>query len=178
MASTDRKANDEVRVNSGNNVRVYESITAVWENLGNVVSGTLAKKGSAIEGMFSDGAKWKKRGSVEAGGTLVLAQASKAIIDRVDELVGKILKLYIDNGLGDDGNYQEIYAPEIEIIETYSVEMKGEAHQVIALEFSILPQVSLATVTPDDDLPEEAYATGPDPVEGLNNFWVILETAA
>lgn len=178
FASTDRKLNTEVRVNSGNSV-LFKDGSTEWENLGNVVSGTLAKKGSSIEGMWSDGSKWKKRGSVEAGGTIVLGQVSKTIIDRVDELVGKILKFYIDNGLGDDNKYQEIYSPEIEIIEAYTIEMKGEAHQQLALEFSILPQASVVTVTPSTGLPLEAHSHATATLQtGKNKFWIIIETAA
>jgi hypothetical protein len=177
MPTTDRKSNDEVKINSGDVFCVKDGATD-WENLGHVMSGKLFKKAGSVEGMYKSGFKWKKRGSVEGGGEMILGQVSKAILDRVDELVGKILKFYDYNGLGDDGNHMEIYGPEIEIIEAMELEMAGEKQQVIALSFSFLPQDGMASCTPDTDLPDEAYAEGDDPVAGTNPFWVILETVA
>ena len=167
------KNDEEVKINSGNNFKVFYN--SAWITLGNIVSGRLNKKGESKEIKYASGYKFNKRGSSAANLMVVLAQVSKEILDTIDNILASGTPLYFYNGR-DNGVDMEIYCPSGNLIENIDLTMAGDEHQTISLEFSLAPQSGNAAVTPDDDLPDDAYKSGSGELTGTNPFYIILET--
>lgn len=172
MAITKNK--NEIRLTSGNNFKVYYN--SAWITLGNIISGKLTRSEDTQDIKFADGESFKKRTTRMASLQVVLAQVSKEILDSLDSILDTVVKLYYYNGTA-NSKHMELFAPEAEGYANYELEMKGDSHQVLTIEFSILPQTSNASVTPNSDLPSDKYATGGSPVAGTNPYYVLLETA-
>lgn len=134
------KSSKQIKINSGNNFKIKDGASA-YETLGNIVSGKLAKKAGTVGGTWADGYQWKKRGSVESNLVVVLGQVAKDVLDRVDTLAGKIVKIYFYNGKDEVPKHLEFYAPEGQIIEALELEMKGASHQMISLEIELRKSV-------------------------------------
>lgn len=173
MAITKNK--NEIRLKSGNNFKVYYN--SAWITLGNIISGKLTRKEDSNEILFADGETLKKRTKRDVMLQIVLAQVSKEILDTLDGILAATPKLYYYNGLA-NSKHQEFYFPEAEGFANYDLNMSGDQHQTISIEFSVFPQTSNASVTPNSDLPSDKYATGGSPVSGTNPYYVILETTA
>lgn len=169
------KNDDQVKINSGNNFKVKHN--GAWISFGNTVEGTLEKTASKKEIMYSSGYAFDKASKRKGSLMIVLAQNSKEIIDMVDQILSGSKALYLYNGL-DDSKHQEIYIPAARCIENLKLEMKGDSHQVIALEFAISPQSGNASVIPNTDMPSDRYASSGSVQTGYNPFFVILETTA
>lgn len=169
------KNDDQVKINSGNNFKVY--FNNAWTTLGNIVSGRLTKKGSPKEIKYASGYKFSKKSSEEGMLTIILAQVSKEILDVIDQIPASSRRLYFYNGL-DDGKHQEFYMPAANLIENIDLTMAGDEHQTIQLDFSLVPQSGNATVTPNTEMPSDRYAQSASSQSGYNPFWVVLETAA
>jgi len=168
---------DQIKINSGNNFQILAEGETVFETLGNIESGMLDLKGSSVEGQFANGFKWKKRGAGEGSLKVVLSQVSAEILNRVLELLNQTIVVYFLNGIDDAGEAMEIYAKYGTIVEQISLDMKGNTPQVIALDISLNPEPSgVMSVTPDTELPADAYAAGASPVAGFSPFCVILGT--
>lgn len=169
------KNNKQVRVNAGNNVEIYNGTT--WISLGNVVSGKLTKKGDTVNIQWMDGSKFKKRSACESGIMLVIGQMKKEIHDDIDGLIGKSVKLYVDNGIDSENYYMDIYAPECEIIDAFDIELKGSSHQVMGVELSFCPQSAIVSPTPSTDLPTDAHSHATvTAVTGSNIYYALIET--
>lgn len=171
MAITKNK--EEVRLKSGNNFKVYHN--SAWITLGNIISGKITKQSGTQEIKFADGESFEKKTSRKCMLEIVLAQVSKEILDTIDDLLTGTKKLYYYNGVG-NSKHMELYAPEAECIENLDFEMKADSHQTVALKFSLYPQSTNASVTPNTDLPSDKYATGGTLVTGTNPYYVLLET--
>lgn len=169
------KNDNEVKINSGNDFRVYYN--SQWITLGNIVEGKLSKKASPKTIQYNNGYKFNKRASSESMVSVVLAQVTKEIMDTIDNILALGRPLYWNNGL-DNSKWQEFYVPKANLIESIDLSMKGDEHQTLAIEFSIVPQVGNATVTPSTDMPSDAKAHGVNTLQtGTNPFYVIQETA-
>lgn len=169
------KNDDQVKINSGNNFKVY--VNNAWQTLGNIVSGRLAKKASPKEIKYASGYTFSKRSTQTGMMTIILAQVSKEILDMIDQAGTQSRKVYFYNGL-DDGKHFEIYIPAANLIENIDLSMAGDEHQTIQLDFSVIPQSANASVVPNTDMPSDRYAQSGVVQTGYNPFWVILETAA
>lgn len=173
MAITKNK--NEIRLRSGNNFKVYYN--SAWITLGNILSGKLTRSEDTADIKLADGESFKKRTTRMCELEIVLGQVSKEILDTLDGIFASSLKLYYYNGLA-NSKHMEIYIPEAEAYANFDLEMKGDSHQILTVKFSLFPQTSNASVTPNSDLPSDKYATGGSPVSGTNPYYVILETSA
>lgn len=173
MAITKNK--NEIRLKSGNNFKVYYN--SAWYTLGNILSGKLTRQEDTADIKFADGESFKKRTIRMCSLEIVLAQVSKEILDTLDGMLSTSLKLYYYNGLA-NSKHMEFYSPEAEGYANYDLEMKGDTHQTLTITFSLYPQTSNASVTPNTDLPSDKYATGASPVSGTNPYYVFLDTTA
>lgn len=173
MAITKNK--NEIRLRSGNNFKVYYN--SAWITLGNILSGKLTRNENTADITFADGESFKKRTTRMCTMQAVLSQVSKEILDTIDGILESTVKLYYYNGLA-NSKHMEIYCPEAEGYANYDLEMSGDKHQILTIEFSILPQSADASVTPNSDLPSDKYATGGSPVAGTNPYYVLLDTTA
>lgn len=170
------KNDDQVKINSGNDFRVYYN--SAWITLGNIVEGVLNRKADSKEIKYNNGYKFSKRASGMCSLNIVLAQVTKEILDTIDGILSTGRPLYFYNGL-DNSVYQEFYFPKANLIENINLSMKGDEHQTIALEFSVVPQTSNVTVTPSTGLPTDAKSHGTGSLQtGTNPFFIVLETAA
>lgn len=175
MPTTDRKARADVKFNSGSGIYLKDGATD-FENLGEAISGKLSRKSGVDEVTFMNGNKLKRRGARDCVVTIVLAQASKTILDRIDELVDKTIKLFIDNGTT-NAKRQTYYFPECEIIDAFDIEMAGSKHQAVGLEILVYPQSSTISVTPSTGFPAECGNSSAVAVTGKNPFYAIAEAA-
>lgn len=173
MAITKNK--NEVRLKSGNNFKVYYN--SAWITLGNIMSGKLTRSEDTADIKFADGESFKKRTIRMCTLEIVLAQVSKEILDTLDAILASSVKLYYYNGLA-NSKHMEFFAPESEGYANYDLDMKGDSHQTLTIQFSLFPQAANAAVTPNSDLPGDKYATGGSPVSGTNPYYVWLETTA
>lgn len=171
MAITKNK--NEIRLKSGNNFKVYYG--ASWITLGNILSGKLIRTEDTADIVFADGESFKKRTTRMCTLQIVLAQVSKEILDTIDGILATSVKLYYYNGIA-NGKYMEFYAPEAEGYASYDLNMSGNSHQTLTIEFSIFPQSSNATVTPTTDLPTDRYSAIATLVTGTNPYYVLLDT--
>ncbi len=171
MAITKNKS--EIRLKSGNNFKIYYN--SAWITLGNILSGKLTRQEETADIKFADGESFKKRTTRMCTLQIVLAQVSKEILDTIDGVLDSSVKLYYYNGVGNN-KHMEFFAPEAEGYANYDLEMKGDSHQTLTIEFSIFPQSSNASCTPNTDLPADKYATGASSVTGTNPYYVLLET--
>lgn len=169
------KNDEEVKITSGNNFKVYYN--SAWITLGNIVSGKLSRSSDRKEIKYANGYRFDKRSSSKCTLTVVLAQVSKEILDSIDNILAAGRRLYFYNGLNNAYN-MELYFPEANLIENFELTMSGDEHQTISLEFSVVPQSTNASVVPNTDLPTDRYATGGGTVSGTNPHYVVLETAA
>ena len=169
------KNKNEIRLTSGNNFKVYYN--SEWKTLGNILSGKLTRSEDTADIKFADGESFKKRTTRMATLQIVLAQVSKEILDALDGILDTSVKLYYYNGVA-NSKYMEFYAPEAEGYANFDLEMKGDSHQILTIEFSIYPQDANANVTPSTGLPDDAksHETG-TVVTGTNPYYVLIETA-
>lgn len=168
---------DEIKINSGNNFQIRAEAENNYETLGNIESGMLSLTGSTVEGQFANGFKWKKRGASEGSLRVVLSQVSAEIVNRILQLLNQTIEIYFLNGIDDKAEAMEIYAKYGTIVEQIALDMKGNTPQVIALDIVLNPESEgVMSVTPDTDLPADAYAEGAEPVAGYSPFCVILGT--
>lgn len=169
------KNDDEVKIQSGNDFRVLHN--GAWITLGNIMEGTLVKKADNKEIKYNNGYKFNKRASAMSTLSVVLAQVSKEIIDKIDQLLSNGKPLYFYNGI-DNTEHMEFYIPKANLIENMSLSMKGDEQQVIALEFSVVAQSGNASVIPSSGLPADAKSHGVSTLQtGYNPFWIVLATA-
>lgn len=169
------KNDEEVKITSGNNFKVYYN--NAWITLGNIVSGKLVRGAEKKEIKYANGYRFDKRSSSKCTLTVVLAQVSKEILDTIDNILAAGRRLYFYNGLN-NSYHMELYFPEANLIESIELNMTGDDHQTISLEFSIVPQSANASVVPNSDMPSDRYATGGGTIAGTNPNYVVLETAA
>lgn len=178
------KNREEVRLNSGDNFQVFNG--TAWLTLGHIVSGKLSYSAESQEVVYADGNAEDFRGKRKGTLSVILAQVSKEILDTIDGLDGKSLKLYYLNGIAFNGagntvQALEFFVPESRIVNKLELDMKGQSHQTIPLEFSLSPaDTGFASVQTHDDLPTGAYAYASGAgatITGKNPFWVVLETA-
>ncbi len=173
MAITKNKT--EIRLKSGNNFKIYYG--ASWVTLGNILSGKLIRTEETADIKFADGESFKKRTTRMCSLQIVLAQVSKEIMDTIDGILNSSVKLYYYNGLA-NSKHMEFYAPEAEGYANYDLNMTGDSHQTLSIEFSIFPQSANATVTPTIDLPADRYSALGTVVTGTNPYYVLLDTSA
>lgn len=172
MAITKNK--EQIHINGGDNFKINPG--SGYITLGHIISGKLTRSVDKQEVVFADGSSTEFEGKTKCSIQIVLAQVTKEILDKLDELRGIPCQAFFYNGLSD--KYMEIYAPEARITSPIDLDMKGQAHQTIAIELSIAPQTSNASCHTKNDLPADAYAYA-DPgatVTGKNAYYVILET--
>ena len=178
------KNREEVRLNSGDNFKVWNGVS--WLTLGHILSGKLSYMAESQEVIYANGDSEDFRGKRKGTLSVVLAQVSKEILDTIDGLDGMSLKLYYHNGTAYNGNggvlqALEFAVPEARIVNKMDLDMKGQSHQNIPLEFSLSPaDTGFATVHTHSQLPTdaEAYDAGAGTTKtGTNPFWVTLETA-
>lgn len=173
MATTDRKNRGFIKFNSGSGIYLKDGVTD-FENLGEALSAKLQRKSATDEVTHMNGDKTKRRGARECTISVVLAQSNKTILDRIDALLDKTIKLFIDNGVA-GAKRQTYYFPEAEIIDTFDIEMAGGKHQAVGLEVLIYPQSSQISVTPSTGFPTECGNTSAVAVTGSNPFYAIAE---
>jgi hypothetical protein len=173
MATTDRKSRPFIKFNSGSGIYLKDGATD-FENLGEAISGKLQRKSATDEVTLMGGDKVKRRGARECVVTVVLAQSNKTILDRIDALIDKTIKLFIDNGIA-GAKRQTYYFPECEIIDTFDIEMAGGKHQAVALEVLVYPQSAQISVTPSTGFPTECGNSSAVAVTGSNPFYAIAE---
>lgn len=166
-----------IRLNSGNNFQIKFGSPSAWKNLGEIISGKLEDITDSTTITFADGSTYDVDTTRKVKLSIVLAQTSKEELELVDVLRDGTFPAYYYNGIVDN-KHQEFFFPEVNIVSKLDLDMKGATHQTITLELSVSKQADLAECTPDTDLPADAYASGNTPVEGKNNYYVILETAA
>lgn len=167
------KNKTRIRLNSGNNFQI--KFGGSWQNLGEIISGKLEDITDSQTITFADGSTYDVDTTRKVKLTCVLAQSSKEELELIDVLKSNYPAYYYNGVVG--AKHQEFYFPEVNVLGKLDLEMKGASHQVVTLELSVPAQAELAEVTPDSDLPADAYASGNSPVEGKNNYYVILETA-
>lgn len=168
------KSLDQIKVNAGNNFQIAEADT--FETLGNIESGKFDQQGKLIEGKFANGFEWAKRGSSKASLMVVLSQVSSDIYKRINELLGKTIKIYFYNGRDDTPEDMELFSRNATIVENISLDMGGGTIQTIGLNIALNPADGVMTCIPDDDLPPDAYATGGAPVDSATPFIVMMNT--
>ena len=177
------KNREEVRLNSSDNFKVNDG--SGWITLGHILSGKLSYSAESQEVVYANGDSEDFRGKRKGTLLIVLAQVSKEILDKIDELDGKPLKLYYPNGTAYNGNAGALRAlefgiPEARIVPKTELEMKGQSHQNIPLEFSLSPyDTGNAVVNTFTGLPSDAEAYESTPgtnTTGTNPFWVTFET--
>lgn len=170
------KNDDQVKINSGNDFRVYYN--SAWITLGNIVDGNLKRAADKVPIKYNNGYKFDKRASASCSLIVILAQVTKEIFDTIDGILASGRPLYFYNGL-DNSVHQEFYFPKANLIENIDLSMAGDKHQTIALEFSVVPQTANVTVTPSTGLPTDAKSHGTATLQtGTNPFYIVLETAA
>lgn len=177
MSTTNRKDTKQIRFKGGYGLMIKDGLSE-YENLGELVSGKLVKKSGQNSVTLISGATVKSRGATDCTVSVILAQTDQSIQNRIDNLLDKAVKLYLDNGKAKDGKKQCYYFPEAEIIDAMEIEIAGDKHQAIAIEISILPQSSNPSVTPSTGLPTEFGFTGASAVSGTNPYYVVVDEAA
>jgi len=173
-ASTTNKSNS-IRFSSGNMFLIKDGNN--WVGLGHIISGKLTLKTDKNSITLADGETISKRGKRECSLQITLAQTDEIVQDKIFDLIGKSLPIYYYNGL-EDGKHQEYYFPSGEIIESFDIDMKGDAHQSIALDITISPATSGNATIPANGLPDEAYANDTNPITGSNPYYVVVDTTA
>jgi len=168
------KSKTQIKLVSGNNFKVYYN--SAWITLGNIMSGMLTRAEEAETITLADGDTFEKRTTRKCNMLIELAQMSKEILDTLDGIFAGTVKIYYYNGVA-DSKYQEIYAPEAEARANFSLKMDGKNQQILTVDFSLFPQSSSVSVTPNTGLPSDKYATGASPVTGTNPFYMLLETS-
>lgn len=169
------KSVDQIKVNSGNNFKIKESVT--YETLGDIQDGKFDQTGKLIEGAHANGFEWAKRGSSKASLMITLSQVSSEIYKRIMELVGKTVSIYYHNGRDDAGEDMELYSNKATIIEQFSLDMGAGKVQVIGLNIALNPASDgVMTCVPDDDLPADAFAEGAVAVDSASPFIVMMNT--
>ena len=172
-ASTTNKA-DSIRFNSGNLV-LFKS-GSEWKGLGHAVSGKLSLKTDKNALTLMDGETVQKPGKRECSLQIVLAQVDETIQDLIFGLVGKSVPIYVYNGV-ENGKYQEYYFPRGEVLATFDIDMKGQAHQALALDILINPADTGNAAIPIAGLPDEAKAPVTTATTGSNPYYVVVDTA-
>ncbi|TRZ50885.1 hypothetical protein D4R99_05255 [bacterium] len=173
MATTDRKDRTVIRFHSGSGIYLKDGATD-WENIGEAISAKLTRKSNELAVTFMSGDIMKKRGSRECSVAIVLAQDNKTILDRIDALMDKTVIMAIDNGLMGTKR-QCFYFKEIELIDTFDIDMSGDKHQALGISALVYPQTAVFAVTPSTGLPTECGLTGASPITGTNRFYTIVE---
>ena len=175
-AAVTLKSKANIRFQSGN-LFLVKLGTGAWEGLGHIQGGKLDIIASENSAVLADGETVAKRGSRKATFAVTLAQTNKSVLDRLFALSGQNVAVYYYNGV-ENALHQEIYIPSLEVIEEMSLDMKGNQHQSVIIKGAVNPaDNNVASVIPDTDLPDEAYAAGTAPLNSNNPYVVILETA-
>lgn len=165
-----------IRLNSGNKFQIKYGSTPTWQNLGSLESGVLSDITDSVDINQCDGDDFELAGRRKVALDLVLNQTSKEEMELVDVLRDITFPGSYYNGIV-DGKHQEIFFEELKLISNMKLDMKGNTQQKIALRFIGIPQATTAAVTPDSEMPDDAFASGAVPVSGKNKYYVILETA-
>ena len=166
------KNTSRIRLFGGNDFQL--KISSTWTNIGHLLKGQVMDETDSQEVVFSDGNSIELDGKRKVKLVMTLAQTSKEEMELVDDLRGGSYEGYYYNGIV-DGKHQEFYFESLNVIPKMNIEVPGSPMQLV-LEFSVNPQSSNVSVTPDTDLPSNAQATGSSPVSGKNQFYAILET--
>ena len=168
------KNTNRIRLFGGNDFQL--KVSSSWTNVGHLLKGQIMDETDSQEVVFSDGNSIEIDGKRKVKLVMTLAQTSKEEMELLDDLRGSIYEGYYYNGII-DGKHQEFYFKALNVIPKMNLEIPGSPMQVV-FEFSVNPQSSDVSVTPDTDLPSSAQASGVSPVAGKNPYYVILETAA
>lgn len=166
------KNTKRVRLFGGNDFQI--KIGSTWTNIGHLLKGQITDETDSQEVVFSDGNSIELDGKRKVKLVMTLSQTSKEEMELVDDLRGNNYEGYYYNGIV-DGKHQEFYFESLNVIPKMNIEVPGSPMQIV-LEFSVNPQASNASVTPDTDMPTSAHASGESPVSGKNPYYVILET--
>lgn len=168
------KDDGEVRLQGGNDFQTY--FDNQWITLGNIMSGKLSRKSSPKEIKYNNGYTFDKRTGAKCSLSIVLGQVSKEILDTIDQILVLSRPLYISNGINNTKG-MEFFVPKGNLIENLDLTMEGDVHQTLALEFSIIPQISNASVIPSSGMPANAFAHAVNTLQvGFNPFYICLET--
>lgn len=162
-----------IRVNGGNNS--FLKISSTWTSIGHLLKGIIEDMTDSTEITFADGDTTDLDGKRKVKITLTLPQTSKEELELVDSLRGSTFECAI--GMGEiDGKRQCIYFKEIKPIPKMNLEIPGNPMQIV-FESTAVKQSALVSVTPSTGLPAGLGFTGSSPVEGKNNYYVIVEEA-
>lgn len=170
------KNKSDVRINSGNNPQI--KIGSTWHKVGNLMEGSYKENDSSVAVSFADGDKPEFPGSTTAKISIVLAQITAEMFAFINGMVKKQVEFYHHNGLGFNNKDQEFYFPEVIFYKAIDLGFGADKQQVIALEGSVWAQSSIATCTPDEDLPSDARAAGASPVNSDSRYYVVMDTVA
>lgn len=172
MAASTTNKSTAIRFQSGNLFLINDT---TWKGLGHIVSGKLQLKTDKNSVTLADGETVSKRGKREANLQIVLAQTDEVVQDLIFTLIGKELPMYYYNGQ-EGGKYQEYYFPKGEIIESFDIDMKGDAHQAIALDIVLSPADNGLAEVPIAGLPDEGKANDAAAITGANPYYVVMDT--
>lgn len=171
------KSKNKVRIIGGNNAYFKYGSPSAWVTAGNINTGKLSYTGDTVEITFPDNTTLDLDGKTKCTLDIILAQSSKDDFDLVDILrsAGPI-PFYYYNGIV-DGKHQEFYFPQVRVIPQVDTDFEAGKVQLIKIKLSAQPQDTLASCIPNTDLPTDKHATGSTAVTGVNQYFVILETA-
>jgi hypothetical protein len=174
MAETNRRNKKTIKFQSGLPFFLKDGDND-WENLGENISNKLTRKTDKAEVTLKGGDSFKRVTKRSCDVNVVLAQVEKIIVDRVEELDGRTVKLYIPNGIIND-NDEGYYFPEAELSLNADIDMVGDKVQELSIDFSIMPQASNISIVPQGNMPSACPSTSGAAVTG-NTFYAIIKTA-
>ena len=177
MADTLTHNPDQIKINSGQNLQVYNNVTDGWLTLGIVGEATFNDTDTAVDVPQADGPVTVKSGATKSSMKVVINQNDSAILSRIAGLKGKKLKLYYDNGADDAGHYQEFVSMSCTMMKEFAIPLKGGAAQLVGITINFNP-LSPNECTPSTDLPTAAHShSNVTKQTSASPFWHSIDTA-
>lgn len=173
------KSNKKVRLKAGDNFKISLDNGVTWITLGRIFSGVMNDIDADVNDTFANGETITIPSTETCGLDIVFSQVEKAVIDQLNDLRGSAFKGYHDMGKNLNGDYLELYFPELTCTKNIKLQMDSKAIMRLDVKFNVLPQPDLVTATPSTDLPTDAHSHGTGtPVTGKSYFYLDVETAA
>jgi hypothetical protein len=173
------KSNKKVRLKAGDNFKVSLDGGTTWITLGRIFAGVLNDIDSDVNDTFANGETITIPSTEKCDLDMVFSQVEKAVIDQINALNGSSFLGYHDMGKNLNGDYMEIYMPELTCSKNIKLQMDSKAIMRLDVKFNVLPQSALVSCTPSTALPTDAHSHGTGtPVTGQSYFYLMVETAA